>query len=92
MKDLPKVYTNINKEFNNFQKEAKISKESSNRVSLDNILKNNQYSFNHIYNIILNDNNIIKDSIIQKTNQRILTIDNGWILINDIKYIEEIKK
>jgi len=94
MKDLPKVYTNIDKEFNNSQIETVAQKENSNtnRVSLDDILTKNQYAFNHIYNITLNNNEKIKDNIIQKSKTNILTMENGWILISDIKYIEEIKK
>ena len=90
IKDLPKVYqVDINKSIDNNLNEVKVR--NNNYVSLDNILKSGEYSFNHLYNIILNDNKIIKDSIIQKTNNKILTMNNSWIYIKDIKYIEEIK-
>ena len=91
MKDLPKVFANkIDKEINNSQDRAIV--DENEEIDLNNILTKDKYSFNHKYSIVLSNNSIIEDSIIQITNDRILTIDNGWIGINSIKYIKEIKK
>ena len=90
MKELPKVYpVDINKQINNNLDEVKVN--INNNVSLDNILKRGEYPFNHIYNITLDNGNIIRDSIIQKKSSMILTMNNSWISIKNIKYIEEIK-
>ena len=92
MKELPKVFVNpIDKEIRNSQDETIVNEENID-IKLDDILTKNKYSFNHIYLIRLNNNDEIKDSIIQINDTRLLTIENGWIAIKDIKSIKEIKK
>ncbi len=89
MFDLPKVYVNkINNNINNNQTESRVE---SKQLDIDSILSNDKYSFNHKYIITLKDNEII-DSIISKSNNKILTLNNKWIDINDIINISEIKK
>ena len=91
MKDLPKVFVNnIEKEIINSQERTIIEEEKT--IDLEQILSNNKYSFNHKYKITLKNGNVIDDSIIQLMNNKILTIDNGWIDLNNIRYIVEIKK
>ena len=91
MKDLPKVFVNnIEKEIINSQERTIIEEEKT--IDLEQILSNNKYSFNHKYKITLKNGNIVDDSIIQLMNNKILTIDNGWIDLNNIRHIVEIKK
>ena len=90
MNELPKVFVNkIDKEINNSLNETRIDEESS--VNLDNILTKDKYSFNHKY-LIKTKTDAIVDSIIQITDYQVLTIEHGWININDIIKITEIKK
>ena len=90
MKDLPKVFVNkIDKEINNSLNETKVDEER--KVNLDDILTKDKYSFNHKY-LIKTKTKIVEDSIIQITNNQVLTIENGWINIGDILSIIEIKK
>ncbi|MBR1417034.1 MAG: hypothetical protein IJ572_04380 [Bacilli bacterium] len=92
MKDLPRVYANkIDKEIVNSQEVTTVLDEYVKDVDLNNILTKDKFSFNHIYLIKLKDTQI-KDSIIQISNKRLLTIDNGWINIDDIISLKEIKK
>ena len=89
MFDLPKVYVNkINNNINNNQLESKVEDRN---LNIESILSNDKYSFNHKYIITLKDNEII-DSIISKSDNKILTLENKWIDINDIINISEIKK
>ena len=89
MFDLPKVYVNkINKNINNNQLESKVE---DRHINIESILSNDKYVFNHKYIITLKDNEII-DSIISKRDNKILTLENKWIDINDIINISEIKK
>lgn len=89
MFDLPKVYVNkINHKINNNQVESKVENQ---HLDIDSIISNDKYTFNHKYIITLKDNEII-DSIILKNNNRLLTLSNKWIDINDIINISEIKK
>ncbi len=89
MFDLPKVYVNkINNNINNNQLESKVE---DRHINIESILSNDKYVFNHKYIITLKDNEII-DSIISKSDNKILTLDNKWIDINDIINISEIKK
>ena len=91
MKDLPKVFANaIDKEINNSQERTIVDEEQ--QVDLNNILSSDKYSFNHKYKIELSNNTIIEDSIIQVLDDKLLTIENGWIGVNSIKSIVEIKK
>ena len=90
MNDLPKVFANkIDKEINNSQERTIVGEEKS--VDLNQILSKDTYSFNHKYKIELN-NNVIVDSIIQVLDNKVLTIENGWINKEDIVSIVEIKK
>jgi len=92
MKELPKVFANtIEKHINNSQERA-IVKEEEEGINLNDILSNDKYSFNHEYKIELKDGSIVEDSIIQVLDNRVLTIDNGWIGKDSIKSIIEIKK
>ena len=89
MFDLPKVYVNkINNNINNNQLESKVEDRN---LNIESILSNDKYVFNHKYIITLKDNEII-DSIISKSDNKLLTLDNKWIDINDIINIREIKK
>ncbi len=91
MKDLPKVFANtIDKEINNSQERVVVGEEPS--INLDEILSNDKYSFNHRYKIELVNGDSLEDSIIEILKDKVLTIDNGWIGTNSIKYITEIKK
>ena len=91
MENLPKVFKNtIDKEISNSQERVIVNEEKS--INLDEILSNDKYSFNHKYKIELSNNNIIEDSIIEVLSDKVLTIDNGWISVNSIKSIYEIKK
>lgn len=91
MKELPKVFANtIDKEINNSQERTIVNDDK--KLSVDDILSNDKYSFNHKYKIELNNGDFLEDSIIQVLDNKILTISNGWIGINSIKSIIEIKK
>ena len=89
---LPKVFVN------KIDKELKINQESTlsssyTSVSLDEILDDkDKYLFNHRYLITLKNNTTLEDSIISKQNNKILTLDNHKIAIDDIKSINEITK
>ena len=90
MNKLPKVFVNkIKKDSINYQKSSIIKE---NNISLDNILDNNKYPFNHKYNIKLIDGSSIISSIISNDGKYLLTIDNDKINIKDIINIQEIKK
>ena len=89
MKNLPKVFVNkIDREIKNSEYETIID---NNKVSLDDILTKDKYSFNHKY-LIKTKTDAVVDSIIQITDYQVLTIEHGWININDIIKITEIKK
>ncbi len=89
MNELPKVYVQKQeKEIINNQEESRVV----NKIDYDDILSDDKFLFNHLYLITLNDNTQIKDSIIAKKDNKILTIDNNYIDINNIKNIIEIKK
>mgnify|MGYP004632128415 FL=1 len=89
---LPKVFVN------KIDKELKINQESTLSssyvsVNLDEILDDkDKYLFNHRYLITLKNNTTLEDSIISKQNNKILTLDNHKIAIDDIKSITEITK
>ena len=89
---LPKVFVN------KIDKELKINQESTisssyTSVNLDEIIEDKaKYLFNHRYLITLKNNTTLEDSIISKQNNKILTLDNHKIAINDIKSITEITK
>ena len=89
MKDLPKIFVpNIEKDIINNQ-ETIVANEQQD-LNLDKILTKNTYAFNHIYQITEISGKITKSSIIKITEDKILTIDNEWIKIKDIKSIIEI--
>ena len=89
MNELPKVYVQKqDREIRNYQEETIVK----NEINFDEILSDDKFLFNHIYLITLNNNTQIKDSIIGKKDNKILTIDNNYIDINNIKNIIEIKK
>ena len=91
MNELPKVFANtIDKKINNSQERTIVDENKA--IDLKEIMSNNIYSFNHKYKIELSNGSFIEDSIIQLSKDKALTIDNGWIGINSIKSIIEIKK
>ncbi len=91
MNELPKIYINkITENIKNYQEEARVT--NNQEINFEDILSKDKYVFNHTYRIILNNNDVINDSIIDKNNNKILTLNNSWINISDIKYIDEIKK
>ena len=91
MFDLPKVFVNkINNDINNNQQVSNVR--DNTQINIDDILSNDKYVFNHKYIITLNNNKEITDSIISKENNKVLTLNNKWIDINDIKSVTEIKK
>ena len=88
MSELPKVYVNkIEKDINNCQNNTYA--DQNNRISYDNIISNDRYSFNHVFDIYLQDGTKITSSIIRVSEDKILTIDNIWIDKKDIKSINE---
>lgn len=91
MKKLPKVYKNeINKIINNNKDKCLVTtenkvikKENINEISLDDIFNGIGYS----YNIPLNIKTKTKEyntSLVAKTNNNVITIDNDIIPINEI--------
>lgn len=91
MDKLPKVYVNkISKELNNSQESSLVSDERS--ISLDEVFDSSKFLFNHKYLISLSNGKEIRSSIISNYGNKILTIDNDLISLNDIKSIKEIKK
>ena len=90
MSDLPKVF--VNKIDNIINNEDEVLISNSNRISLDDIFDNNKYLFNHRYLITLKNGREYNTSIIARRNNKVLTIDNDLININDILNIREIKK
>ena len=91
MDKLPKVYINkIDTQIKNNQEETIVSNNKT--INYDDILSKDKYVFNHTYIITLNNNETIEDSIIDKIDNKILTMNNKWIDTNNIKTIIEIKK
>ena len=87
---LPKVFVNkINEKIKNNRDNKVITNDS---INIDDILDKNTYSFNHRYNIIMNDGRRIESAIISKSKNMLLTIDNDVLNIKDILSIREIKK
>ena len=88
---LPKVFVNkIDKVLNVNQD---YTRSTSSSINLETILDDkNKYLFMHKYLISLNDGKTIEDSILSKRGENILTLDNGFIKLNSIKSIMEIKK
>jgi len=89
---LPKVYVNhLDRQLPVNQVQTSLRKDS--QVSLDTILDDHdKYLFNHRYLITLKNNKVIESSIISKKNNKVLTIDNDAIDVDEIKTIIEIKK
>lgn len=91
MDKLPKVYVNkINKELNNSQNSSLIN--DARGLTLDDVFNSSKFVFNHKYVITLNNGKELRSSIISNYDNKILTIDNDVINIDDIKSIREIKK
>ena len=91
MKELPKVYVNsFDREINNSQSFIVVDEREI--INYDDILTKDKYSFNHTYIINLKNDKEVIDSIIQITDNKILTINNSWIDKSDIKSIKENKK
>ena len=61
-------------------------------LNLDDVFNSSKFVFNHKYVITLSNGRVITSSIISNYDNKILTIDNDVININDIKSIREIKK
>lgn len=92
--NLPKVYANPDSfNLNRNMLESNINNNSFSKDNIDEILdSSNKYLFNHRYLITLKDNKVVESSIISKYNNKLLTIDNDVLDIDDIKSIVEIKK
>ncbi len=90
---LPKVYVNKIDKILNINQESTISQSKINSIDLDHILDDkDKYLFNHRYLITLKNNTTVEDSIISKQSNKILTLNNHKIDIDDIKSISEITK
>ena len=91
---LPKVYANPDSfNLNHNMAENSINNSSFSNRKIDEILdSSNKYLFNHRYLITLKNNKVVESSIISKYNNKLLTIDNDVLDIDDIKSIVEIKK
>ena len=91
MKKLPKVYKNeINKIINNNKDKCLVTtenkvikKENINEISLDEIFNGIGYSYNIPLNI-KTKNKEYNTSLVAKTNNNVITIDNDIIPINEI--------
>ena len=91
MKKLPEVYKNeINKIINNNKDKCLVTKEDRlikkdkiNEISLDDIFNGIGYSYN-IPITIKTKNKEYNTSLIAKTNNNVITIDNDIIPINEI--------
>ena len=92
--NLPKVYANPDSfNLNRNMLESNINNNSFSKDNIDEILdSSNKYLFNHHYLITLKDNKVVESSIISKYNNKLLTIDNDILDIDNIKSIVEIKK
>ena len=92
--NLPKVYANPDSfNLNRNMLESNINNNSFSKDNIDEILdSSNKYLFNHSYLINLKDNKVVESSIISKYNNKLLTIDNDILDIDNIKSIVEIKK
>lgn len=94
MNKLPKIYkADISKKINNNKsvchlKEEKTSNNNTLEV-LDYIFNNNHYPYNIRVKIVTN-NKEYDTYIISKDNRFIMTLDNDFIRISDIKNIEVI--
>ena len=90
---LPKVFANpISKNINCNLEERNINNNEE-VIDIDDILDvSNKYLFNHKYLITLKNNKVLESSIISRNNNKLLTIDNDVLDINNIKSIVEIKK
>lgn len=100
MKKLPKLYTNtFNKKIDNSQEYTTVSnkiEENKNEINyydinkkIDNIFKSKNYIYKIKTEITLKDK-IISKIIIGKTNNKLITIDNELININDIIDIKKV--
>ena len=89
---LPKVFVNKIDKTLNVNQETTISSRKNSSLNWDKILDDkDKYLFNHQYLITLNNNETIKDSIISKHQNKILTLNGKKIDISDIKSVVEIK-
>ncbi len=90
---LPKVYVNKIDKNLNINQESTISQSKFSFIDLDKILDDkDKYLFNHRYLITLKNHTTLEDSIISKQSNKILTLNNQKIDIDDIKSIVEITK
>lgn len=90
---LPKVFVNKIDKTLNVNQETTISSRKNSSLNWNKILDDkDKYLFNHQYLITLNNNETIKDSIISKQQNKILTLNGKKIDISDIKSVVEIKK
>ncbi len=98
MKKLPRVYQNIiDKKITNNKEVCYLKNEEERKddsvlegnieATLDQIFSGMGYSYN-IPIIISTDKKIYHTSLIAKTNQHVVTLDNDIIMIKDIKKIE----
>ena len=100
MKQLPKLYANtFNKKIDNSQEytkvrdnvleETELSRHEINK-KIDNIFKSNNYIYK-IKTKIKTKNEDKIETIIGKTNNNLITIENKLININDIKDIKKVE-
>ena len=99
MKELPKLYTNtFNKQIDNSQNYTKIKEYKENinlskyelNKKINNIFKSKNYIYK-IRTIISTKNGIRNETLIGKTNNNLITINNELININDIIDIKKDK-
>ena len=94
MSDKPEMYKNrINKEFNNnkliytsYDKEKNILNDIDIRKKIDDIINSNNFIYSKVVNIMIG-NSIHKKRIIGLYNNNLVTIDNEYIPLDDIKDI-----
>ena len=96
MKDKPKMYQNkVNKEFHNNRmvyatyNEEEATDNSINdindiRKKISNIIESNNFIYSKLVNIVIG-NDIIKRKIIGIYNNNLVTIDNEYFPLNNIK-------
>ena len=93
MKELPKIYNNDNKKFNNNKKvyllysdSNPITKPTDIKNKITNILSSPDFIYRTTANILI-DNNLITKKIIGIKNNNLITIDNEHIPIDKIQDI-----
>lgn len=94
MNDKPKMYQNkIDKEINNnkviytsYSKDNYVKTNIDIRKKVNDIINSNSFIYSKMVNIVIG-NEIIKKKIIGVYNNNLITIDNEYILLDDINDI-----